>query len=126
LRVDCFQCGLKLVWMVSMVYKNGNFRNIDGFRLELVNILGHVCDGIGVIKHGMTAAGKQRYRCQNPDCERGTLIQDYSYVAYSVQEKQQISEMALNGSTLSRNSVDVHWASCHAYETGDDHRADIP
>lgn len=58
------------------------------------------CDGIDVIKHGTTAAGKQRYRCQNTDCERSTFIQDYSYAAYGSQVKQQISEMAINGSGI--------------------------
>jgi transposase-like protein len=56
------------------------------------------CDGIDVIKHGTTAVGKQRYRCQNPACERGTFIREYSYAAYSPQVKQQISDMAINGS----------------------------
>ncbi|PSB15278.1 hypothetical protein C7B65_24825 [Phormidesmis priestleyi ULC007] len=31
-----------------------------------------------VIQHGKTAAGKQRYRCQNSACKRSTFIQDYS------------------------------------------------
>lgn len=58
------------------------------------------CDGINVIKHGTTAAGKQRYRCQNPECGRGTFIRDYSYAAYLPQLKQQISNMAINGSGI--------------------------
>ena len=58
------------------------------------------CDGIDVFKHGTTADGKQRYRCQNPDCERSTFIQDYSHTAYGSQVKQQISEMAINGSGI--------------------------
>ncbi len=47
------------------------------------------CDGIDVIKHGTTTVGKQRYRCQNPVCERGTFIREYSYAAYLPQVKQQ-------------------------------------
>ena len=58
------------------------------------------CEGIEVIKHGTTAIGKQRYRCQNSECERGTFIQDYSYAAYGSQVKHQISEMAINGSGI--------------------------
>ena len=58
------------------------------------------CHGIDVIQHGKTAAGKQRYRCQNSDCKRSTFIQDYSYVAYAPQVKQQISDMAMNGSGI--------------------------
>ena len=58
------------------------------------------CDGIEVIKHGTTAAGKQRYRCRNSDCERSTFIQEYSYAAYGSQVKHQISEMAISGSGI--------------------------
>ena len=58
------------------------------------------CDGIEVIKHGTTAAGKQRYHCQNSECERSTFIREYSYAAYSPQVKQQISDMAINGSGI--------------------------
>jgi insertion element IS1 protein InsB len=52
-----------------------------------------------VIKHGRTAAGKQRYRCQNSECEK-TFIRDYSYNAYLPQLKEQISDMAMNGSGI--------------------------
>lgn len=37
------------------------------------------CDGTQVMKHGKTPEGKQRYRCQQPECERSTFIRDYSY-----------------------------------------------
>jgi transposase-like protein len=42
------------------------------------------CNEIEVIKHGKTAQGKQRYRCQQMECERGTFICDYSYAGYSL------------------------------------------
>jgi len=58
------------------------------------------CDGTEVIKHGTTAVGKQRYRCQNSECERSTFIQEYSYAAYGTQVKQQISKMAIKGSGI--------------------------
>ena len=58
------------------------------------------CDGTEVIEHGTIAAGKQRYRCRNSDCERSTLIQVYSYAAHGSQVKHQISEMAINGSSI--------------------------
>ncbi len=58
------------------------------------------CDGIEVIKHGKSGEGKQRYRCQNSECERRTFIRAYSYAAYSPQVKQQISEMSINGSGI--------------------------
>lgn len=55
------------------------------------------CNQNDVIKHGRSAAGKQRYRCQNPECEK-TFIRDYSYNAYLPKIKQQVSDMAMNGS----------------------------
>ena len=58
------------------------------------------CNGIEVIKHGTTAEGKQRYYCQTLDCERKTFIREYSYAGYSPQVKQQISDMAINGSGI--------------------------
>jgi insertion element IS1 protein InsB len=32
------------------------------------------CDGADVVKHGKTSDGKQRFRCQNPQCESVTFI----------------------------------------------------
>ena len=58
------------------------------------------CDGIDVIKHGTTAAGKQRYRCQNLECSRSSFIREYSYQGYLPHVKQQISDMAINGSGI--------------------------
>jgi insertion element IS1 protein InsB len=57
------------------------------------------CEYDDVIKHGRTAAGKQRYRCQNRECEK-TFIRDYSYNAYLPHLKEQISDMAMNGSGI--------------------------
>jgi InsA C-terminal domain len=34
------------------------------------------------------------------ECDRGTFICDYSYAGYSLQVKQQIGEMAINGSGI--------------------------
>jgi insertion element IS1 protein InsB len=58
------------------------------------------CNGTDGIKHGTSAAGKQRYRCQDSACEKKTFIRDYSYEAYLPQVKQKISDMAMNGSGI--------------------------
>lgn len=58
------------------------------------------CDGIDVIKHGTTAAGKQRYRCQDLECRRSSFIREYSYQGYLPTVKRQISDMAINGSGI--------------------------
>lgn len=58
------------------------------------------CEGLQVIKHGKTPEGKQRYRCQNADCKRGTFIREYSYTGLLPKVKQQICDMAMNGSGI--------------------------
>lgn len=58
------------------------------------------CDSTDVVKHGKTAAGKQRYKCRNPRCQRHSFILDYSYRGYLPQVKQQIGDMAVNGSGI--------------------------
>lgn len=58
------------------------------------------CDGTQVIKHGKTPEGKQRYRYQDRECKRSTFIRDYSYAGLLPQVKQQICDMATNGSGI--------------------------
>ncbi len=57
-------------------------------------------DKIAVIKHGKTPNGKQRYLCQNPNCDRRTFVRNYAYQGYLPQVKTQISDMAINGSGI--------------------------
>lgn len=58
------------------------------------------CDGTQVIKHGKTPEGKQRYRCQDQECKRSTFIREYSYAGLLPEVKQQICDMAINGSGI--------------------------
>jgi insertion element IS1 protein InsB len=58
------------------------------------------CQSIDVFRHGRSAQGKSRYRCLNPDCERSTFILNYSYQGRLPEVKQQIIDMALNGSGI--------------------------
>ncbi len=71
------------------------------------------CGSINVVRQGKTAQKKQRYLCRNQECRR-TFIQVYTYQAYLPKVKQQISNMAVNGSgmrdtarvlKISRNTV---------------------
>jgi transposase-like protein len=50
------------------------------------------------VKHGKSAVGKQRYRCQNSDCPYRTFVLTQTYPGRTRQVKQQIVEMTLNGS----------------------------
>ena len=66
--------------------------------MVLVRVRCPVCKGVDVTKHGTTSNGKQRFICKAPDCEGKTFIKDYSEKGRLPETKQQIIEMALNGS----------------------------
>jgi transposase-like protein len=55
------------------------------------------CDGGDVVKHGKTSDGKQRFRCQHPQCESVTFIRTYTYQGGLPEVKRRIIEMSLNG-----------------------------
>lgn len=58
------------------------------------------CGGINIHRHGQSATGKKRYICLNTECRRKTFILDYSYQGYLPEVKEQIGEMAINGSGI--------------------------
>ena len=58
------------------------------------------CDSDQVVKRGKSAEGKQRYLCQNEACSHRTFILDYSYRGRVPEVKQQIVDMAFNGSGI--------------------------
>ncbi len=58
------------------------------------------CQSTDIVKHGKTAEGKQRYKCRNSECHRHSFVLEYSYRGYLPEVKQQICEMALNGSGI--------------------------
>jgi insertion element IS1 protein InsB len=58
------------------------------------------CDETQIVRHGKSAAGKQRYKCCNPNCSRQSFILNYTYQGYLPTVQQQISEMTLNGSGI--------------------------
>ena len=58
------------------------------------------CRSSDVVKHGRSAAGKQRYCCRNCACSRQSFILNFSYRGRLAEVKQQISDMAINGSGI--------------------------
>ena len=58
------------------------------------------CDSDQVVKRGKTDTGKQRYLCQNNACSQRTFILDYCYRGRLPEVKQQIIDMAVNGSGI--------------------------
>jgi IS1 family transposase len=53
-----------------------------------------------VIKRGKTDTGGQRYRCRNEACAQGSFLLEYRNQGYLPRVKQQIVDMALNGSGI--------------------------
>ena len=58
------------------------------------------CHTTDVVKNGTSAEGKQRYRCRNDECTRASFILNYTYRGYLPEVKQQIVDMAVNGSGI--------------------------
>ena len=68
--------------------------------MVLIPVLCLHCQSDQVIKGGPTKAGKQRYRCQNPDCSHSSFVPNPAYKAHRPEVKDQIIDMALNGSGI--------------------------
>ncbi len=58
------------------------------------------CHATDMVKNGQSAEGKQHYRCRNAECPRASFILNYSYRGYLPDVKQQIADMAMNGSGI--------------------------
>lgn len=58
------------------------------------------CYGTNLVKNGKTPEVKQRFICRESPCDGRTFILNYSYPAYERKVKQQLVDMALNGSGI--------------------------
>jgi transposase-like protein len=68
--------------------------------MVLEPVLCPACQSSDIVKHGQSGEGKQRYKCRNSTCARSTFILHYAYRGYLPAVKQQIVDMALNGSGI--------------------------
>ena len=68
--------------------------------MVLIPVLCPHCHSDQVIKGGMTKSGKQRYRCQNKSCSHYSFVLNPAYKAHLPEIKEQIVDMALNGSGI--------------------------
>ena len=67
------------------------------------------CQGIDIVKHGLSSEGKQRYRCRACLEGRGrTFLLEYSYAGQSPAVKQQIVDMAMNASGIRDTARVLH------------------
>ncbi len=58
------------------------------------------CGSEEVVKYGKQPNGEQRYRCNNPHCQRRIFLLQCHNTGWVPGVKQQIIEMALNGSGI--------------------------
>ncbi len=66
------------------------------------------CHSTDVVKHGKTSNGKQRWFCRNPDCAQQTFLTTYVYKGRLREVKQQIIDMAMNGSGIPDRARVLH------------------
>jgi transposase-like protein len=59
-----------------------------------------VCGSNPIMKAGRSTEGTQRYRCQHPDCDTKTFMLNYRYKACELGIKEQVVDMAINGSGI--------------------------
>lgn len=68
------------------------------------------CHGTDIVKFGKTRQGKQRFQCRDI-CDGRTFILENSYPGRSRQVKQQIVDMARNGSGVRDTARVLHVSS---------------
>ncbi len=68
--------------------------------MVLISVLCPHCQSDQVIKGGKTKSSKQRDKCQNSDCPCYSFQLDLTYKGRSPEIKEQIIDMALNGSGI--------------------------
>jgi transposase-like protein len=66
----------------------------------LISVLCPSCHQAEVYKHGRSKEGKQRYRCENPECPRRTFILHHSHLGRTPEVKQRIIDLSQNGSGI--------------------------
>lgn len=66
------------------------------------------CQGIDIVKNGKTRQKKQRYQCREQPCDGRTFILDYAYPGQSKKIKEQIVDMAINGSGIRDTARVLH------------------
>jgi transposase-like protein len=68
--------------------------------MVLIAVLCPYCQSDQIIKRGKTETGKQRYRCQNPDCPHQSFVLNPTYKGRLPDVKAQVIDMSLNGSGI--------------------------
>ena len=70
------------------------------------------CHSTDIVKNGFSGEGKQRYLCQNQECNYRSFIRDYSYNGCCKEVKKKIPKMVVNGNGI-RDTARVLDISSH-------------
>ena len=70
------------------------------------------CHSTDIVKNGFSGEGKQRYLCQNQECNYCSFIRDYSYNGCRKEVKKKIPKMVVNGNGI-RDTARVLDISSH-------------
>ena len=68
--------------------------------MAIVAVQCPACGSREVVKYGQQPNGAQRYRCMNLPCQRRIFLLQYHNTGWVPEVKQQIVELALNGSGI--------------------------
>ena len=68
--------------------------------MAIVEVQCPECGSREVVRYGRQANGEQRCRCNNVTCERRIFLLQYHNTGYLPAVKQQMVDMALNGSGI--------------------------
>ena len=68
--------------------------------MVLIPVTCPYCQSDHIVKRGKADTGKQRYRCQNPNCSHQSFLLNPAYKVRLPEIKGQIIDMALNGSGI--------------------------
>jgi len=68
--------------------------------VAVVEVQCPACRSREVVRYGRQANGEQRYRCNNVACERSIFLGRYRKIGRLPEVKQQMVDMALNGSGI--------------------------
>ena len=68
--------------------------------MATITVLCPHCQSDKVVKFGKSAERKQRFRCDNENCDTNTFMRDYTYNGHKPGIKEKIIDMALNASGI--------------------------
>ena len=94
---------VRKTWLVYNRVKKGVCN-----KMAKIDVKCPYCGSINVIKHGVTPAGYQRFRCRNEQCTVKTFQLEYMYEACYPDVDGKIVAMAVNASGIRDTARVLH------------------